>query len=213
MYSPIFNRRRDIILGHSAPTSQEIAAGEDQTRKDEGDDYTPLPPVSPTAISSSVSEANPGPGVSEFWLTALRNHIGLSDLITDRDAKALKYLQDIRVSYLPPDGEQDGTNKSMGFMLSFYFGPNEFFEDTVLTKTYVYRDELGYEGDFVYEKAVGCDIRWKEDQDLTKTFEVRKQRNKSLCPFPLRVRWVVSLIGSTFYRYQPYSAHPQSSSD
>jgi nucleosome assembly protein 1-like 1 len=74
----------------------------------------------------------------------------------------------------------------MGFKLSFMFSPNDFFENEVLTKTYVYKDELGYEGDFVYEKAVGCDIRWKDEKDLTKSFEIRKQRNKSKCSISTR---------------------------
>ena len=48
----------------------------------------------------------------------------------------------------------------------------------VLSKTYLYQTEVDYNGDFVYDKAIGADIRWKEDKDLTKEFEVRKQRNK-----------------------------------
>jgi nucleosome assembly protein 1-like 1 len=185
LYAPIFDRRRDITLGHAAPTAEEIALGEEQSRKDDGDDYSPLPPSSPTVVSSSLSPANPGAGVPSFWLNALRNHVGISELITDRDAEALKYLVDIRVSYLPAkDSVGDATSTAMGFTLSCVFSRNDFFEDEVLTKTYVYRDELGYEGDFVYEKAVGCNIKWKDEKDLTKSCEIRKQRNKSKYMIP-----------------------------
>lgn len=38
---------------------------------------------------------------------------------------------------------------------------------------------MGYAGDFVYDRAIGTDIKWKEDKDLTKEFEIKKQRNKS----------------------------------
>ena len=38
---------------------------------------------------------------------------------------------------------------------------------------------MGYGGDFVYDKAIGHDIKWKEDKDLTKKVEIKKQRNKS----------------------------------
>ncbi|GJJ09025.1 hypothetical protein Clacol_003246 [Clathrus columnatus] len=170
LFTPLFDRRVAIISGISAPTEDEIKAGEEQSAKDDPD-YTPLPSLSATAISPSLSAANPGMGIPEFWLTALRNHIGISELVTDRDAEALKQLTDIRVSY--PSGEQ------LGFRIHFYFAPNDYFTDKELTKTYIYKDDLGYEGDFVYERAEGCKIHWKEDKDLTKSFEIKKQRNKS----------------------------------
>jgi nucleosome assembly protein 1-like 1 len=92
------------------------------------------------------------------------------------------------VSYLPEEGEKaaaakDGDAAALGFKLTFHFTPNAFFNNGVLTKTYVYRDELGYEGDFVYDRAVGCEIQWKEEKDLTKSFEIKKQRNKSAWRF------------------------------
>lgn len=171
LYNPIFDRRLAIVSGVSAPSEAEIKTGEDQMSKDDPE-YTPLPLTSPTLISSSISAANPGAGIPEFWLTAVRNHVGLGDIITDRDAEALKHLTDIRVSY--PDGQR------LGFRIHFYFNSNDFFTDKELTKTYYYKDELGYEGDFVYERAEGCQIHWKEDKDLTKSFEIKKQRNKSM---------------------------------
>ena len=84
-----------------------------------------------------------------------------------------------------------------GFKIHFTFAPNEFFEGTELTKTYYYQvgaldiglaesdtlqEQVGYGGDFVYDKAIGHEIKWKEDKDLTKKVEIKKQRNKSECP-------------------------------
>ena len=159
---PLYDRRNAIINGLSTATEEEIDAGEAETLKEDSD-YTPLPKdVTPS------SEGIPG-----FWLTALETHVGLSEIITVRDAGALKYLTDIRLSYLPT------TDEKPGFQLSFHFSPNEYFENTVLTKTYIYQPEVGYSGDFLYERAVGCEIKWKEDKDLTKKFEIKKQRNKS----------------------------------
>jgi nucleosome assembly protein 1-like 1 len=43
----------------------------------------------------------------------------------------------------------------------------------------VYREEVGYSGDFVYDRAIGTEIKWKDEKDLTKEFEIKKQRNKS----------------------------------
>lgn len=41
------------------------------------------------------------------------------------------------------------------------------------------QDQVGYGGDFVYDKAIGSEISWKEDKDLTKKVEIKKQRNKT----------------------------------
>lgn len=116
--------------------------------------------------------------ISEFWLTALRNHIGISELITDRDAGALKHLIDVRLSYLE-------SAEKPGFKLSFIFEPNEYFENEVLEKTYIYQSEIDYSGDFMYDRAIGTEIKWKEEKDLTKEFEIKKQRNKSACFLPV----------------------------
>lgn len=43
---------------------------------------------------------------------------------------------------------------------------------------YDVQEELGYEGDFIFDRAIGCPITWKTDQDLTKEIEIKKQRNK-----------------------------------
>jgi nucleosome assembly protein 1-like 1 len=47
------------------------------------------------------------------------------------DDQALKSLVDIRLSYTE--------DSKPGFKLHFTFGPNDFFEDTELTKTYYYQ--------------------------------------------------------------------------
>ncbi|KAH7923378.1 NAP-domain-containing protein [Leucogyrophana mollusca] len=162
LQKPLYERRTAIISGSAQATAEEIEAGEQASIKDDPD-YTPLPKdaaVTPSAIP-------------EFWLTALRNHLGLAELITERDAAALKHLTDVRLSYLPSDSPKPG------FKISFIFSPNDFFENEVLDKTYLYQEEVGYSGDFVYDRAIGTDIKWKEDKDLTKEFEIKKQRNKN----------------------------------
>jgi len=161
LQKPLYDRRYKIITGADKPTPEEIAAGEAQSVKDDAE-YTPLPKenVTPT-------------GISEFWLTALRNHPGISDLITDRDAEALKHLTDIQLSYLPKEDPKPG------FKLTFIFTPNEYFTNETLEKTYIYQAEVGYSGDFMYERAIGTEVKWKDDKDLTKEFEIKKQRNKN----------------------------------
>jgi len=161
LQKPLYDRRNAITTGSAQPTAEEIEAGEKSSLKDDPT-YTPLP-----------KDTEDAPGIPEFWLTALRNHVGLSELITDRDAGALKHLLDISIAYLSADEPKPG------FKIIFKFSPNEYFENETLVKTYVYQEEVGYSGDFVYDRAIGTDIRWKEEKDLTKEFEIKKQRNKN----------------------------------
>ena len=91
----------------------------------------------------------------------------------------MKHLVDVRIEYLPT------SDTTPGFKLIFQFTPNDFFDNTILEKTYLYQEEVGYAGDFVYDRAIGTEIKWKEDKDLTKEFEIKKQRNKSEFSFHL----------------------------
>ncbi len=167
LQKPLYERRHALISGQVVPTQEEIQAGEQYSQKDD-EEYTPLPKDAPPNAAS----------IPEFWLTALRNHVGLNDIITDRDAKALKHLIDIRLAYLDDESDPELKGKP-GFKIQFIFSQNDFFENETLEKTYLYQDEVGYSGDFVYDRSIGTEIRWKEDQDLTKEFEIKKQRNKS----------------------------------
>jgi nucleosome assembly protein 1-like 1 len=162
LQKPLYERRNAIISGAVQATKEEIEAGSQASLKDDPL-YTPLP----------SDESTPA-AIPEFWLTALRNHVGLSEIITERDAGALKNLIDIRLSYLPSDSPKPG------FKISFIFSSNDYFENDVLDKTYLYQEDVGYAGDFVYDRAIGTEIKWKEEKDLTKEFEIKKQRNKSM---------------------------------
>ena len=159
---PLYARRRALVHATSEPTTEELEAGAAQSVKDD-------PEENPLDVPASTIPT----AVPEFWLTVLRNHVGLSDLITDRDAGALKHLTDLRIEYL------SSNEPKPGFKLIFEFSENEYFENAVLDKTYVYREEVGYSGDFVYDRAIGTEIKWKDEKDLTKEFEIKKQRNKS----------------------------------
>ncbi|KAK7688344.1 hypothetical protein QCA50_008716 [Cerrena zonata] len=163
LHKPLYERRKEIVSGASKPTPEEIKAGEETSLKDDEEFSAP---------SKEGKEPSPD-GVPEFWLTALRNHPILNEIITDRDAAALKHLVDVRIEYLPT------SDTTPGFKLLFQFNANEFFENTLLEKTYLYQEEVGYAGDFVYDRAIGTEIKWKEDKDLTKEFEIKKQRNKN----------------------------------
>jgi nucleosome assembly protein 1-like 1 len=119
----LYDRRVAIINGSAQPTEEELKAGAEQSLKDD-DEAEPLP--DPTSDEPGSKE-----GIESFWLTALQNHTGISDLITERDEAALKYLLDLRYTHLE--------KPEIGFKLLFEFAENPFFGNKLLEKTYYYQ--------------------------------------------------------------------------
>ena len=176
LYAPLYNRRKQIVLGEDEPTAEEVEHGEavDKDEDDEDDDEASLAHLS---ISTDAPK-----GIPEFWLTALRNHVALSELITERDEGALRHLTDVRLRYLDASSEAVPGQAQQGFQLDFVFDAahNEFFSNAVLTKTYFYQDQVGFSGDLVYDHAEGTQIEWTSpDTNLTHRLETKKQRNKN----------------------------------
>lgn len=72
--------------------------------------------------------------------------------IQERDEEALKYLKDIKWSRVElPKGDDQKGDASKGFKLEFFFDPNPYFTNLVLTKTYYMIDE----DEPILEKAIG----------------------------------------------------------
>lgn len=161
-FNPLYEKRAKIINGAAEPTEEEVKAGEQPEDEDTDE-----------AIKAEYPEQEPQnenlAGIPEFWLSAMKNHISLAELITSGDEAALKSLTDIRMEYL----------EKPGFRLIFEFSENEFFTNKIITKTYYYQEESGYGGDFIYDHADGDKIDWKSGKDLTVRVESKKQRNKS----------------------------------
>jgi nucleosome assembly protein 1-like 1 len=160
-FTPLYEKRAKIVNGKTEPTEEEVSAGKDEDDEDEKTD-------SPEESTST----EPVNGIPEFWLSAMKNQISLAELITDRDEEALRSLTDVRMEYLDRPG----------FRLIFEFAPNDFFTNKTISKTYFYREENGYGGDFIYDHAEGDKIEWKAGKDLTVRVESKKQRNKSKHP-------------------------------
>lgn len=166
-FTPLYQKRAEIVNGKAEPTEDEIKAGEeDDEEEEEEEEEAEKAEEKPEEPAEKVN------GIPEFWLSAMKNQISLAEMITDRDEAALKYLVDIRMEYLDKPG----------FRLIFDFAENEFFTNKTITKTYYYQNESGYGGDFIYDHAEGDKIDWKEGQDLTVRVESKKQRNKSTSP-------------------------------
>lgn len=173
-FTPLYEKRAKIISGAAEPTEEEITVGKaledaEKARQEKEDDDDEEEPKEEVKTEEDTKDAEPMVGIPHFWLTAMKNHPSLAEIITDTDDAALGSLVDIRMEYL---------NKP-GFKLIFEFGDSEFFSNKLLTKSYFYREENGYGGDFIYDHAEGCDIEWKAGKNLTITVETKKQRNKS----------------------------------
>jgi len=166
-FTPLYEKRADIVNGKQEPTDAEVEAGDAKKADDEDDEDDEDKPEKPAEAAAESKE--PVSGIPEFWLSAMKNQLSLAEMITDRDEEALKHLIDIRIEYLDKPG----------FRLIFEFSENAFFANKTVSKTYYYQSEAGYGGDFIYDHAEGDKINWKPDQDLTVRVEQKKQRNKS----------------------------------
>lgn len=105
-------------------------------------------------------------------------------MIEEHDLPILKHLTDIALEYVED-----------GFKINFTFSPNEFFTNTVLTKSY--ESEVAADDDAVffdgpsYVKAEGTTINWNKGKDVTVKLVKKKQKKKGKGGKPAEVRTVV----------------------
>ncbi|KAI1148045.1 nucleosome assembly protein [Nemania diffusa] len=122
---------------------------------------------------SSAGHGAGGPaGIPDFWLGALRRHRGVALTITPRDEDALRHLVDVCLDYVAEEG-----GGREGFQLSFHFGPNPYFTNDVLRKTFFYRAD---KRTGVREpECVRVDrICWMPGHDFSMALERRQRRDK-----------------------------------
>ena len=166
-YTPLYEKRAKIVNGEKEPTEEEVQAGEEDEEEDE--DKEDEEEAVKTEAEGETKEGTDVKGIPEFWLSAMKNQVSLSELITERDEDALKHLTDVRMEYL----------EKPGFRLIFEFAENDYFANKTITKTYFYQEESSYGGEFIYDHADGEKIEWKVSKDLTVKVESKKQRNKN----------------------------------
>ncbi|KAJ1743167.1 histone chaperone [Coemansia sp. RSA 1085] len=162
LYAPLYERRTAIVQGTAEPTEEEKAEGAKIAEAEQQEE-------SGIQEQDEDKEKQDVKGIPEFWLTTLKSHPQLAELITERDEEAIKYLRDIRLEYL---GDKPG------FKLEFEFAENPFFANAVLSKTYVY-EQSDVAGDLEFGSATGTEIDWKPDHDLSVKVETKKQRHKT----------------------------------
>lgn len=153
-HDEIFKKRSDIVNGLHEPTDEECKLSDIELDKEV-----------PTEGQDKPS------GIPNFWLTVLKNVSEVSSMIQEHDEAVLKHLIDVRAFSKPaPD---------LSFQLEFQFEPNEYFQNSVLTKTYLMKcspdeeDPFSFEGPEIY-KSIGCEIMWNPGKNVTEK-EVKKK--------------------------------------
>mmetsp|Transcript_26299 Transcript_26299/g.37687 ORF Transcript_26299/g.37687 Transcript_26299/m.37687 type:complete len:386 (-) Transcript_26299:157-1314(-) len=155
---PLYDTRAKVVKGEM--TDEEIAANLKHEEEDEEKDKE--------VPQDEEEEEEVVPGIPQFWVNAMGHMNVIAECITEQDIECLEHLVDVK--YLDhPDGK--------GFTLYFYFRPNEFFENDVLTKRYDVPNFLSEE-EPVLEAVKGCDIQWKAGKCLTFTEVKKTQRAK-----------------------------------
>jgi len=81
----------------------------------------------------------------------------------------LEYISDVQSEFLDE-------NEQSSFKLIFEFAENPFFEEKILQKTFILREDEG--GEKVLSRTEGTKIQWAPGKDVTKKTVTRKQKNK-----------------------------------
>ncbi|KAK6973676.1 Nucleosome assembly protein 1-like 1-A [Biomphalaria glabrata] len=189
-YSELFEKRKEILIAAREPTDEDCDwASEEEDDEDKDEDAKLAPDSQQGELKDKVTlegtkEAGGDSeekkqefvkGIPSFWLTIFKNVEMLSEMVQEHDEPILTHLQDIKVVIHEKD--------PVGFTLEFYFEPNEYFTDTVLTKRYEMRYDPDSQDPFSYEgpeiiKCSGCTINWNKGKNVTVKQIKKKQKHK-----------------------------------
>jgi nucleosome assembly protein 1-like 1 len=146
-YSDLANKRQQILSG-------EIPVGEADVA-----DVPIVYNLHDKALDQFTKELKDDAsvkGVPHYWLSVLQNCPATSILIEEVDIPILKHLKNI---------DEELIADPMGLILRFHFEPNEFFENTVIEKKYVYKvattDLYTFDG-AEFDSCESTPIKWKE---------------------------------------------------
>lgn len=185
IFKPLYDKRKNIVNALYEPTEEEskwVEPGEESpeeaTKNDEKSDEEKLA----EKVLSNLKVDENTKGIPEFWLTAMKNVEILSEMIQEHDEPILKHLIDIKLLFTGKV-EGDTSDSTMGFVLEFVFSPNEYFTNSVLTKTYRMKSEPDADDPFSFEgpdivSSTGCKIDWNPNKNVTQKQVKKKQKHK-----------------------------------
>jgi nucleosome assembly protein 1-like 1 len=174
MYKPLYDQRAKITKGDYEPNDDECEWPSDEEDDELAGDMKDKAKLEDEKAKKEKEEKDVK-GVPEFWLTIFKNVDMLQEMVQESDEPVLHKLTDITVTF---------SEQPMGFTLHFYFAPNDYFSNSVLTKEYEMKCEPSEDDPFSFEgpeifKCKGCTINWKEGKNLTVKTVKKKQKHKS----------------------------------
>jgi len=175
MYKPLYDQRAKITKGDYEPNEDECEwPSDDEDEEELAGDMKDKAKLEDEKAKKEKDEKETK-GVPEFWLTIFKNVDMLQEMVQEADEPLLHKLTDITVTF---------SEAPMGFTLHFYFAPNDYFSNLILTKEYEMKCEPSEDDPFSFEgpeifKCKGCTINWKEGKNLTVKTVKKKQKHKS----------------------------------
>jgi len=176
MYLPLYNQRSKVTKGEHEPNDDECQwPSDDEDDEELAGDMKDKAKLEDEKTKKEADEKDIK-GVPDFWLTIFKNVDMLQEMVQEADEPVLTKLTDITVTF---------SESPMGFTLHFYFAPNDYFSNSVLTKEYEMKCEPSEDDPFSFEgpeifKCKGCTINWKEPgKNLTVKTVKKKQKHKS----------------------------------
>merc|ERR1712062_582784 len=211
MYKPLYDQRAKITKGEYEPNEDECEWPSDDEEDEEelaGDmkDKAKLEDEK----AKKEKEEKEMKGVPDFGLTIFKNVDMLQEMVQEADEPLLSKLTDITVTF---------SETPMGFTLHFYFAPNDYFSNTVLTKEYEMKCEATEDDPFSFEgpeifKCKGCTINWKEPgKNLTVKTVKKKQKHKNKGNVRTITKQVKSDSFFNFFDPPPISDDPDADVD
>uniref|UniRef100_A0A915HN41 Nucleosome assembly protein 1-like 1 n=1 Tax=Romanomermis culicivorax TaxID=13658 RepID=A0A915HN41_ROMCU len=175
-------RRVNALKNLQAKARNKIVNGEYEPTDEEADFKSPIAEL-PSELKEKLSVANGAAdttaegqkGIPDFWLTLFRHTEIIGDMIQEHDEPILKHLTNVEVTI---------NKEPMAFSLQFYFSPNEYFTNSVLTKEYTMKcdpdedDIFDFDGPEIVH-CKGTHIDWKQDKNVTVKKIKKKQKHKA----------------------------------
>lgn len=173
LYQPLHDKRQNILVGEYEPVGNETEWAFETASEDVSEEIQSV--TQELRKTLKIQYEDDVKGVPDFWLTIFRNTELLSSMLQSGDEPLLKKLTDIKIVY---------SEDPMSYTLEFHFEPNDYFENTVLTKQYFLKSKVDAEFPLTFEgpeifKCVGSNIDWKKNKNLTVKTIKRKQKHKN----------------------------------
>jgi len=213
LYEPLYSKRKAIINGEHEPTDEEakwVEPGLDEESEKEDEKATAdeakeeaneednekkvkkmesqTDMLAEELKEKVVVEGDPkdeeADGIPEFWLTAMKNVETINEMIQPHDEPILAHLTDMKLilSGRNENGEE-ASDEELGFALEFHFSQNDYFTNSVLTKSYKMQchpdsdDPFSFDGTEI-TGCTGCHIDWKKGKNVTQKTVKKKQKHK-----------------------------------